>query len=180
MNQRSSTTPNGRIRMVRAFLLTPVHWFGHLIAFMAVTVFLVRVFPFHMEMWAEEGRELPAAAQAMTALSHLFVRSWYLFGLALVVFDAPLLFLLNSLPERRAWIGRLWFSLWLLLALLFLTFCNFILSMPPRGTKYLAGGPRQHESRPFSPTPALDMRRIIGVYANGNSFLPPGGRVARR
>jgi type II secretory pathway component PulF len=125
------TTPEtpGR-RALRALLLTPVHLLGHFVALLAVSVFLVRIVPFFLAVYEDADVLLPPVTIWVIELSHFFVDYWYLFLLALLFLDAPLLLALNWLPERRRWIARVWFSLVLVAALMFLFCGGFAATIP--------------------------------------------------
>lgn len=107
-------------RLVRALLLTPVMLLAHFVALTCVLVFLARLAPIHFEAFVSMDIELPKVTVALIRQSSIMVAYWYVCYLALFLIDGPILFVLQYISPRLAWLKSCWFSGWLLAAVLYL------------------------------------------------------------
>jgi hypothetical protein len=87
-----------------ALLATVAMWLVHLVALAAWIAFMVKVVPFYKQYYEANNVELPGATIATLDWSTATLRYWYLFVLALIVFDGGLLLGLQFLPKRWSWV----------------------------------------------------------------------------
>lgn len=119
-------------RLLKAVLLTPLRLGVHFVAlvvFMIVAVTLVQ----QVEILFEKTElSLPDMTFKVVAISNWLVKFWYLLFVLLVVVDAPVLFLLQSLPHRMRWLVQVWFVGFLLLILLLIGWVGIAIAVPIR------------------------------------------------
>jgi type II secretory pathway component PulF len=120
--EATTAPPRPRLRFLAAFLLTPLQVLLHLFAFATVVTVMVRIVPFFVVLTEEADFDLPAITVLTFQVSYNVVSYWYLPALAILVFDAPVIFTLNLLPLRRTWLRPLWFSWPLCLSLFIILF----------------------------------------------------------
>jgi hypothetical protein len=135
-DEATTSPPRPRLRFLAAFLLTPVHLFLHLFAFITFATVMIKIVPFFIMLAEEANIDLPNMTVLVFYMSEWVISYWYLPALAIIVLDGPLLFTLNLLPLRRTWLRSLWFSWPLCLSLLMILFAAVGLIPIPARTTY--------------------------------------------
>ena len=95
---------------VRATFITPVLVFVHFVALAAFCLVAVRVVQQYALLFADMDAELAGAAVGVVVLSNWMCHNWWTLFVALIMFDAPLLFALQVLPPRLRWTYHVWFT----------------------------------------------------------------------
>lgn len=116
-------------RLLWAVLLTPLRALAHFAAVMVFVLVSAQLAPQYKAIFIEAGVELPAMTLNVIAFSDFMVSYWFFAPAAVLFLDAPLMFGLQLLPDRRQWIGRLWFSTFLFLVICGIGYLVFVISL---------------------------------------------------
>lgn len=101
-------------------LISALSWSIHcFVTFVLLAVF-VKVVPMVREQCDAMDLDLPPITELVFIWSNGFVNYWYLLAAAHVLIDAPIAIAVCYLPQRYQWVTWLWFTSYLLLAIMML------------------------------------------------------------
>lgn len=111
-------------------LISALSWSIHcLVTFLLMTVFIGLV-PMARDSFEALELDLPAVTEVVLNWSIGFVNYWYLLAIAHVLVDAPIAIAVCYLPRRYQWVTWIWFTSYLLLALVMLAMACTGLTLP--------------------------------------------------
>jgi len=115
-------------RLLRAIFLCPALLFVHFVASVVFCLVSVRIVPEFVVMFEEKNALLSPLTFGVIRFSNGMAAYWYLLVFTLILVDAPLLFGLQLLPQRRRWISHLYFNGVVFLILLGIGWIVFVVS----------------------------------------------------
>lgn len=111
-------------------LISALSWSIHCFVTLVLLAVFVKVVPMVREQCDAMDLDLPAITELVFIWSNGFVNYWYLLAAAHVLIDAPIAIAVCYLPRRYQWVTWLWFSSYLLLAIVMLAAAAAGLPMP--------------------------------------------------
>ncbi|MEX2118658.1 MAG: hypothetical protein WD847_03535 [Pirellulales bacterium] len=113
---------------VTQYLMALLKWLAHLVAFVVLLLYSVKIVPRYIMFFEDQDALLPPVTIAVINFSNWMVSYWYLLGLGFLLVDGFVLLALEL--QRRAWIRSAWFTGVLLAVLMAIGWMTFVLEVP--------------------------------------------------
>ncbi|PQO25531.1 hypothetical protein C5Y96_24655 [Blastopirellula marina] len=131
IEEPAATTSKLTIWVILGRLLTSaLSWSIHCFVTVVLLAVFVKVVPMVREQCDTMELDLPAITELVFVWSNGMVNYWYLLAAAHVLIDAPIAIAVCYLPQRYQWVTWLWFTSYLLLAIVMLAAAAAGLALP--------------------------------------------------
>jgi len=105
-------------------------WMIHCLVSAGLFLIFVKLVPLARDQYEAFGLDLPVISELVLNWSNGLINYWYLLVLAHIFIDAPIAIGVCYLPRRFQWVTWVWFTSYLLLAILLLVIACIGLTLP--------------------------------------------------